>query len=101
MVAPGTAASAAALALSAVVPVSTFSTTPLAPTWPPLVGSNAAAGAAPDELAGDGVGEAALAMTAALMIAPPTTPAAARVRAARRPSRRGLTPDETLKLSDS
>src|SRR5439155_27384681 len=40
---PGTAASAAALTLSAVSPVSSTSVMPLA-TWPPLVGSKLAGG---------------------------------------------------------
>src|SRR6185295_17746097 len=101
MVAPGTAARAAALALSAVVPVSSFSTTPLAPTWPPLVGSKAAAGGVVAEPAGEGLGEAALATMAALTSAPPRTPATANVTAARRPNLRGLaTPLAVLRLSD-
>src|SRR6266480_1665712 len=47
MVAPGTAAWAAARTLSAVSPVSSASFTPFWPTWPPWAGSNWPPGAPP------------------------------------------------------
>src|ERR1044072_4965098 len=100
MVPPGTAARAAALALSAAVPVSSFSTTPLVPTWPPLLGSEVAL---PGWFAGgDGLGVVPALPTAPPAIRPPpSNPTIATTNPDPRPNRPLGAGGETLAISDS